>query len=150
MRDLGIYRRMCKRRSPGALQSLGSYVQFVIQCQRLRSRLLSSRWYCRGWTTEMPSWPVFLPTCSGDSSQWWAWQHGSSTACITQTTSATHSSPSIGSRLRTGTIQDGRAHVRGHSWNCTVITESTGSCRRSTWSAFPPLCLGQLSAGAVR
>ena len=28
-------------------------------------RLLSSRWYCRGWTTEMPSWPVFLPTWSG-------------------------------------------------------------------------------------
>jgi len=47
---------MCKRRFPGALQSSGSYVQSVIQCQRLRSRLLSSRchWYCRGWTTEMP------------------------------------------------------------------------------------------------
>ena len=27
--------------------------------------ILSSRWYCRGGTTEMPSWPVFLPTWSG-------------------------------------------------------------------------------------
>jgi len=31
---------MFKRRFPGASQSSGSYVQFVIQCQRLRSRLL--------------------------------------------------------------------------------------------------------------
>ena len=54
---------MCNRRFPGASQSSGSYVQSVIQYQRLHSRLLLSRWYCRGWTTEMPSWPVFLPTC---------------------------------------------------------------------------------------
>jgi len=42
---------MCKRRFPGASQSSGSYVQFVIQCQPLLCRLLLSRWYCRGWTT---------------------------------------------------------------------------------------------------
>jgi len=40
-------------------------------------------------------------------------------------------------------VQDGRAHVQGHSWNCAVIPESTGSCRRSVWSAFPPLCSDQ-------
>ena len=25
-------------------------------------------------------------------------------------------------------VQDGCAHVQGHSWNCAVIPESTGSC----------------------
>ena len=75
-----------------------------------------------------------------------------STACITQTTSRAHSSPSIGSGTSRRTAKDGRAHVhvQGHSWNCAVIPESTGSCRRSTWSAFPPLCCYQLSAGAIR
>ena len=29
---------------------------------------------------------------------------------------------------------DGRAHVEGHSWNCAIIPESTGLCRRSAWS----------------
>jgi len=48
----------------------------------------------------MPSWSVFLPTCSGVFSQWWTRQHTSSTACVTQTTSPTHSSASIGSGLR--------------------------------------------------
>ena len=47
-------------------------------------------------------------------------------------------------------VQDGRAHVQGHSWNCAVIPESTGSCRRSAWSTFPPLCSDQSSACAVR
>jgi len=37
-----------------------------------------------------------------------------------------------------------------HSWNCAVIPESTGSCRRSAWSTFPPLCSDQSSAGAAR
>jgi len=32
------------------------------------------------------------------------------------------------------TVQDGGAHVQGHSWNCAVIPESTGSCRLSAWS----------------
>jgi len=35
------------------------------------------------------------------------------------------------------TVQDGHAHVQGHSWNCAIVPESTGSCRRSTWLAFP-------------
>ena len=30
------------------------------------------------------------------------------------------------------------------------LPESTGSCRRSVWSTFPPLCSNQSSAGAVR
>ena len=47
-------------------------------------------------------------------------------------------------------VQDGHADVQGHSWNCAVIPESTGSCRRSAWSTFPPLCSDQSSAGAVR
>ena len=41
-------------------------------------------------------------------------------------------------------------HVQGHSWNCAVIPESTGSCRRSVWSTFPPLYSDQSSAGTVR
>ena len=48
------------------------------------------------------------------------------------------------------TVQDGRAHVQGHLWNCVVIPESTGSWRRSAWSTFPPLCSDQSSAGTVR
>jgi len=47
-------------------------------------------------------------------------------------------------------VQDGRAHVQGHSWNCAGIPESTGSCHRSAWSTFPPLCSDQSSAGAIR
>ena len=47
-------------------------------------------------------------------------------------------------------VEDGRAHVQGHSWNCAVIPESTGSCLQSAWSTFPPLCSDQSSAGAVR
>ena len=34
--------------------------------------------------------------------------------------------------------------------NCAIIPDSTGSCRRSAWSTFPPLCSDQSSAGAVR
>ena len=34
---------------------------------------------------------------------------------------------------RASTVQDGRAHVQGHSWNCAVIPESTGS--------VSPICL---------
>ena len=48
------------------------------------------------------------------------------------------------------TVQDGRAYIQGHSWTCVVIPESTGSCRRSTRSTFPPLCSDKSSAGAVR
>ena len=47
------------------------------------------------------------------------------------------------------TVQDGRAYVQGHSWNCAVIPESTGSCRRSAWPTFPPLCSDQSSAGTI-
>ena len=119
--------------------------------QTLIVSLVLSRLEC--WTTEMPSWPVFLLTCSGVFSRWWTRQHVSSTACVTPTTSPTHSSASIG-RLAPGsgvsTVQDGRAHVQGHSWNRAVIPESTGSCRWSAWSTFPPLCSDQSSAGAVR
>ena len=77
-------------------------------------------------------------------------EHGSSTACVTETTSTTHSSASIGSGLRRWMVQDGRAHVQGHLWDCAVISESTGSCRRSAWLAFHPLCSDQSSAGAAR
>ena len=47
-------------------------------------------------------------------------------------------------------VQDGRAHVQGHLWDCAVIPESTGSRRRSAWLAFHPLCSDQSSAGAAR
>ena len=72
-------------------------------------------------------------------------QHGSSTACVTQATSPTHLSASIGSELRRE-----YGSRRPCSRNCAVIPESTGSCRRSAWSTFPPLCSDQSSAGTVR
>jgi len=37
--------------------------------------------------------------------------------------------PPMAPRSGEGTIQDGCAHVQGHSWNCAVIHESTGSFR---------------------
>ena len=58
--------------------------------------------------------------------------------------------PPLAPGLGESTIQDGRAHVQGHSLNCAVIPESTGSCHQSAWSTFPPLCSDQSSAGAVR
>ena len=58
--------------------------------------------------------------------------------------------PPLVPRSGEGTVQDGRAHVQGHSWNRDVIPQSTGSCRRSAWSTFPPLCSDQSSAGAAR
>ena len=48
--------------------------------------------------------------------------------------------PPLAPRSGESAVQDGRAHVQGHSWNCAVIPESTGSCSRSAWSTFPPLC----------
>ena len=144
---------MCKRRFPGASQSSGSYVQFVIQCQRLRSRLLLPR--CLAveagrWTTEMPSWPVFLPTCSASSV---GDERGSTAhlrpASLRPHLRRTHQPPLAPGPGESG-VQDGRAHVQGHSWNCAVIPESTGSCRRSAWSTFAPLCSDQSSDGAVR
>jgi len=55
--------------------------------------------------------------------------------------------PTLAPGSAESTVQDGRAHVQGHSWNCAVIPESTGSCRRSAWWTFPPLCSDQSSAG---
>jgi len=144
---------MCKRRFPGVLQSSGSYVQFVIQCQRLRSRLLLSRWYCRGWTTEMAkcclgrsSWLPVPATPVGD-------KRGSTAhlrpASLRRHLRRTHQPP-LAPGSGESAVQDGRAHVQGHSWNRAVIPESTGSCRRSAWSTFPPLCSDQSSAGTVR
>ena len=39
---------------------------------------------------------------------------------------------------------------RNYVWNCAVVPESTGSCRRSAWWTSPPLCSDQSSAGTVR
>jgi len=50
-----------------------------------------------------------------------------------QTTSPTHSSASTGSGLRRQYGSSSTA-VEGHSWNCAIIPESTGLCRRSAWS----------------
>ena len=111
---------------PRASQSSGSYVQFAVQCERLRSRLLSSRWYCRGWTTEMPSWPVFLflpvpETAVGD-------ERGSTAhlrpASLRPHLRRTHQPP-LAPGSGESAVQDGRAHVQGHSWNRAVIPEST-------------------------
>ena len=49
-----------------------------------------------------------------------------------------------------GMVKGGYAHVQGHSWNCAIIPESVVLCRRSTWSAFPPLCPDKSSTSAVR
>jgi len=43
-----------------------------------------------------------------------------------------------------------RVGPRFMTWNRTVRHESSGSCRRSDWSTFPPLCSDQSSAGTVR
>jgi len=92
-----------------------------------------------------------LQTCTDQHMQWRAWRNCQTCRRPTRVRTSTYSSSSVASWLRKGyTVQDGRAHVRGHSWNCAVIRESTGSCRRSTWSTFPPLCSDQSSAGAVR
>jgi len=105
----------------------------VAKCQRLRSRLLLSCWYCRGWTTEMPSWPVFLPTCCGVFSRWWTRQHGSSMACITQTTSPTRSTAFIDSGLR---------RECGSRRPCSC-TRPLMELRRHTWvnCFLSPICL---------
>jgi len=58
--------------------------------------------------------------------------------------------PPLAPGLGESTVQDGRVHVQGHSWNYAVILLLTVSCRRSAWSAFPPLCSDQSSAGTVR
>ena len=59
-----------------------------------------------------------------------------------QNTLAVHPAPYVPAPL---SVQDGRAHVQDHSWNCAVIPESTaGLCRRSAWSASPPALLGPI------
>ena len=121
-----------------------------MECQRLRSRLLLSCWYCRGWTTEMPSgWSSCLPVPASSVSD----ERGS-TAHLWPASLRPHLQRTLQPPLALvsgeSTVQDGRAHVQGHSWNCAVIPESTGSCRQSAWSTFPPLCSDQSSAGAIR
>jgi len=141
---------MCKRRFPGASQCSGSYVQFVIHCQRQRSRL-----YCLVGTVEAGlrkcrlgrSSCVPVPASSvGD-------ERGSTAhlrpASLRPHLRRTHQPP-LAQGSGESTVQDGRSHVQGHSWNCAVIPESTGSCRRSAWSTFPPLCSDQSCAGTVR
>jgi len=140
---------MCKRWFPGASQSSGSYIQSVIQCKQLCSRLLLSLWYCRGWTTEMPlgrsSCLPVLASSVGD-------ERGSTAhlrpASLRPYLRRTHQPPLAPVSVET-MVQGSHAHVQGHSWNCAVIHESTGSCRRSAWSTFPPLCSDQSSAGTV-
>ena len=56
-------------------------------------------------------------------------------------------------RRRSSTaLSSKRKQCRVYKPNTTRLhhPESTGSCRRSAWSAFPPLCSDQSSAGAVR
>ena len=83
----------------------------------------------------------------------WTRQHGSSNdlrpASLRPHHRRTHQPP-LAPGSRESAVQDGRVHVQGHPWNCAVIPESTGSCRRSAWTTFPPLCSDQSSAGAVR
>jgi len=99
----------------------------------------------------MPSWPVFLPTISGVLQSMMNAAARLIYGLRPQTTSSTHSPASIGPGLR---------REYGLRWPCSCtrplmemrrhIPESTGSCRRYTWSAFPPLCSDQSSAGTVR
>ena len=140
---------MYKRRFPGASQCSGSYVQFVIQCQRLpflnynclAGTVEAGQRKCRlGRSSCLP-----VPASSvGD-------ERGSTAhlrpASLRQHLRRTHQPP-LAPGSGESAVQDGRAHVQGHSWNCDVIPESTGSCRR--WSTFPPLCSDQSSVGAAR
>jgi len=76
VRDLGIIvdadlvmRTHVHRTVSDALRFSGSCLLSDALCQRLRSRLLSSYWYYRGWTTEMPFWSLFRPTFFADFSR---------------------------------------------------------------------------------
>ena len=143
---------MCKRRFPGALQTSGSYVHFVIQCQRLRSRLSLSRCTVEAGLRKCRHGRFScLPVPASSVSD----ERGSTPhlrpASLRPHLRRAHQPPlATGPGSGESAVQDGRAHVQGHSWNCAVIPESTGSCRRSAWSTFPPLCSDQSSAGTVR
>jgi len=125
---------MCKRRFPGGLQSSGSYVPFVIQCQWVRSRLLSSRWYsgtvevglpkcCLGRSSCLP-----VPaTAVGDES--------SSTSHLRPASfRRTHHTPlAVGSGE--GTVQDGRAHRTTHWTTPSYLSQLVQPGLRSLRSA---------------
>jgi len=74
-----------------------------------------------------------LPVCSSVFSRWWTGQHGSSTACVTPTTTPTHSSSSIGSGLR---------RECGSRRPCSR-TRPLMELRRHTWVNWfvSPICL---------
>ena len=88
----------------------------------------------------------------GNSSRWWTRQHGSSTA----TCHSDHISNALITlhwlraqervRFKTTVLVYKATHTApaylSHAW-------VNGSCRRSVWSALPPLCSDQSSAGAA-
>ena len=118
------------------------YVQFVIQCQRLRSRLLSSRWYCRGWTTEMPSWPVLcLPVPASSVGD----ERGSTAhlrpASLRPHLRRTHQPP-LAPGSGESAVHDGRAHVKtthgtAPSYLSQLVRVADLPGRRSLRSARP-------------
>ena len=124
---------MYKRRFPGASQCSGSYVQFVIQCQRLRSRLLLSRWYCRGCLGRSSCLPVPASSVS--------YERGS-TAHLWPASLRPHLQRTLQPPLALGsgesTVQDGRArptHGTAPSYLSQLVRVTDLPDRRSFRSA---------------
>jgi len=135
------------RHSPDAADTCHSVptstFQSIPNSNRLVGTIKAGLWKCRlGWSSDIP----FPWTPASD-------ERGSTAnlrpASLRPHLRRTHQPP-LAPGSGESTVQDGRAHVQGHSWNCAIIPESTGPCRRSAWSTFPPLCSDQSSTGAVR
>jgi len=88
---------------------------------------------------------------------------GSSTVCVTQTTSPTHSSASIGSAPRRGNSSRRPCsctrplmELRRHTWvnrfvsPICLVEWGVKLYSNQAWSMFPLLCSDQSSAGAIR
>jgi len=103
--------RMCRGRSPYALRFSGSCVLSDTLCQQLRSRLVSSCWYCRGWSTGFgrssspPSSLTSVGDKHGSTAHLCSVLHRSRLRCI-------HHSP-LAPSPGEGIVQDGHAHVQG-------------------------------------
>ena len=109
-----------------------------MECQRLRSRLLLSCWYCRGWTTEMPSgWSSCLPVPASSVSD----ERGS-TAHLWPASLRPHLQRTLQPPLALGsgesTVQDGRArptHGTAPSYLSQLVRVTDLPDRRSFRSA---------------
>jgi len=116
---------------------------YVPDSYRLAATIEAGLRKCRfGRSSGLPSSPSSVGDERGSTAHLRSASHRPPLGCTRHPTLA----PSPGE----GVVQDGRAHVQGLSWSRAAIPESAVSCRRSPWSALPPFCSDQPSAGAVR